>query len=116
MARETHPSGSTLSTPERERHNAERVESRICAMDAVHGDDLPFAAVVATITSPAHGNNDYPRGRWQSGVPLCQGCADRMEQGLPFGHFMVDRVLPELCPECGVLAPCADCPEDQQPQ
>lgn len=83
----------------------------MCAMDDVHGEDPPFAAVIATITSPAHGSVEHPRGRWQSGVPLCQECSDRFQKGLPFGFYMVDAVLPKLCQECGVVAPCTDCNE-----
>lgn len=109
MTQTVYPSGSTLSSNKREAHNATRLAARICAMDDVHDDDPAFAAVVATLTSPAHASHDHPRGRWQSGVPLCQECSDRLQAGLPFGYFMIDQVLPKLCPECGVVAPCTDC-------
>lgn len=111
MVDTVYPSGSTLSTRGREVHNEQRVRIRMCAMDDVHGEDLPFAAVIATITSPAHGSVEHPRGRWQSGVPLCQECSDRFQKGLPFGFYMVDAVLPKLCQECGVVAPCTYCNE-----
>jgi hypothetical protein len=111
MADTVYPSGSTLSSWGREKHNEERVRIRMCALDSNHPDDLPFAAVIATITSPVHGTAEHPRGRWQSNVPLCQACADLLQQGMPFGYFMVDAVLPKLCNGCGLAAPCPDCPE-----
>ena len=91
MAITVYPSGSTLSSTGRERHNEERVRIRMCALDSNHDDDLPFAAVIATTTSPAHATREYPRGRWQSCVPLGQECADRLRQGMPFGYFMGRR-------------------------
>lgn len=110
MADRVFPSGSTLSSVARERHNEQRVEFRLCSADDAHNDEeLPFATVVSTITSPVSGSQEHPRGRWQSGVPLCQACSDRLQAGLPFGYYMVDRVLPALCPECGLPAPCSDC-------
>ncbi|WP_085514206.1 hypothetical protein [Plantibacter flavus] len=78
-------------------------------MDDAHGEDVPFAAVVATITSPAHGTAEHPRGTWQSGIPLCQSCSDRYQQEMPFGFYMVDRVLPMICQNCGLPSPCNDC-------
>ena len=117
MTQQVFASGSTLSSVRREAHNAFRLIARICAIDDVHDDDPPFAAVIATITSPAQGTHEYPRGTWQSMVPLCQECADRLQAGLPFGYFMVDAILPKLCPKCGVLAPCnnSDCDYHAQP-
>jgi hypothetical protein len=114
MADRVYPSGSTLSTPGQEMHNAQRVAARLCSLDDVHEDDVPFAAVIATITSPAQASAEHPRGRWQSGVPLCQTCSDRLQAGLPFGYFMIDAVLPKLCEGCGLLAPCTDCDHQSQ--
>lgn len=116
MADRVYPSGSTLSSTRRELHNEERVRLRLCANDDVHGDELPFAVVISTITSPAHGSFWHPRGRWQSGIPLCQECSDRYQAGLPFGFYMVDAHLPKLCDHCGCVAPCTDCDEDADPE
>lgn len=113
MPDKVYPSGSTLSSPRLELHNQERIRVRLCANDSVHGDDLPFAVAISTITSPGHGSAEHPRGRWHSGIPLCQECSDRYQAGLPFGFYMVDAHLPALCNGCGCRAPCADCDENQ---
>jgi len=114
MADRVYPSGSTLSSVRQEAHNAERVAARLCSLD-IHEEDSAFAVVIATLTSPAHASTEHPLGRWQSGVPLCQPCSDRLQAGLPFGYFMIDAVLPKLCDGCGVLAPCTDCDYQSQP-